>query len=120
MQVEGLEVIQNRKPGHVFTEEDKLNIIIRETVDMRVQSLINDYNHIWYDHVRGVEVLPQNLREFDMFIMLYDVNYYNTMLYDIDNDELSGIDYNNDKYKVTTYMDYIADVDDKQRDKKVL
>lgn len=113
MQVEGLEVIQNRKPGHVFTEEDKLNIIIRETVDMRVQSLINDYNHIWYDHVRGVEVLPQNLREFDMFIMLYDVNYYNTMLYDIDNDELSGIDYNNDKYKVTTYMDYIADVDGK-------
>lgn len=82
LDVEGIDEIVNKKAGDMFTGEDKITISIRETSDMLVQSLITMYKHIWYDEVRQVEVLPANLRRFDISILVYSAGYYNMMLYD--------------------------------------
>lgn len=80
--IEGLDMIQNMKPGHMPTVDDKLVISIRETIDLRVQALITNYNQIWYDHTRGVEILPINLRRFDMSIVVFSGGVFNMKKYD--------------------------------------
>lgn len=80
----GLDVIANKKPGEFFTEDDKIIFTIRETIDMRFQSLLTTYRHVWFDDIRMVEVLPSNLRKFDIFILVYSSGYFNSFLYDID------------------------------------
>lgn len=81
--VEGLDTIVNMKPHEVFTENDKLVFNIRETSDMLCQSLLTQYRHIWYDNERGVEVLPANLRRFDIGVLVFSAGYYNMALYDV-------------------------------------
>lgn len=80
--VEGLNEIQNINPSHVFTEENKLNFVIRETADIFVQSLLTNYRQIWFDDIRRVEVLPINLRRFDINVLVYSSGYYNMLFYD--------------------------------------
>lgn len=80
---EGLEVITNNNPSHsFFTEESKLSFTIRDTAEMRIQSLLAIYRMIWFDDTRCVEVLPDNLRRFDLSVLVYAGGYYNMMLYD--------------------------------------
>jgi uncharacterized protein YqkB len=80
---EGVDAIINAKPHEVFTENDKLSLTIRETSDMLIQSLLTQYRHIWFDDVRCVEVIPANLRRFDLSILIYSSGYYNMALYDV-------------------------------------
>lgn len=80
--VEGLDIIQNFKPYNMFTDEEKLQFILRETADMRVMSLLTNYRQIWYDNTRGVEVLPVNLRRFDLSVIVFSSGYFNMLFYD--------------------------------------
>ena len=82
LSVEGLDAIVGMKPGHYPTPDDKITFSIRETIDLKVQSLIANYHHIWYDDTRGVEVLPINLRRFDLSVVVFSSGYYNMMIYD--------------------------------------
>lgn len=82
--IEGLDIIQNHNPSHVFTEEDKLSITIRETADMYVQALLTNWRQIWFDDIRKVEVLPINLRRFDINVLIFSSGYYNMLFYDDD------------------------------------
>jgi len=81
--VDGLDAIVNKKLSETFTEADKITINIRETIDMRFQSLLTIFKSIWFDEERKVEVIPVNLRRFDISILIYSGNYYNMALYDI-------------------------------------
>lgn len=85
MEVEGLDQVMNSNPNHMFTgnDEEKITLNFRETKDMLVQSLISMYRSIWFDDVRCVEVLPSNLRKFDISILIYSAGYYNMFLYDV-------------------------------------
>lgn len=81
--VEGLEAVQNANPWDNFKEEEaKLTFTIREPLDMSFQALLTMYRHIWYDDVRGVEILPANLRRFDMYVIVYPIGIYNSVFYD--------------------------------------
>lgn len=82
LQAEGFEVVQNWKPGLQFTEDERVNFLIRETSDMLVQSILTNYRYIWFDDIRNVEVLPINLRRFDVTMLVYASGYYNMMFYD--------------------------------------
>ena len=87
LNVDGLDTIKNAKPYDSFNEdEDKITLTFRETSDMLVESLIATYRHIFFDDVRCVEVLPSNLRKLDISILVFSGGYFNTFLYD-DNDE---------------------------------
>lgn len=92
LQVEGLDMIQNAKPSHVFNEEDKLSFTIRETSDLFVQSLLTNWRHIWFDDIRGVEVIPVNLRRFDINVLVFSSGYYNMLFYDKNADGTAAIE----------------------------
>jgi len=89
LECSGIDEIVSKKIGDMFTGEDKVTIKIRETNDMRFQTLLTTYRHIWYDNVRQVEVIPVNLRRFDVGILIYNAGYYNMGLYDSLNSNLS-------------------------------
>jgi hypothetical protein len=79
---DGISEIVNAIPYHAFTNDHKITLTIRETSDMLVQSLLTTYRHIWFDDIRCVEVLPANLRKFDINILIYSSGYFNMSLYD--------------------------------------
>lgn len=90
LEVEGLDMILNLKPGNTFIEEEaKINITIRETSDMLIQGLLSTYRHIVYDDIRSVEVLPTNLKRFNTNILVFSAGYYNMIFYD-DGDKLTN------------------------------
>ena len=93
LNAEGLDELYSIYNKHTYVEESeiKLNIVIRETITMQLMGLINLYNSIWFDPIRGVEVLPDNLRRFDLYVMVYSAGYFNSLLYDIEN-PLTGND----------------------------
>lgn len=80
-EIEGIDEIINAKPQEAFIDA-KININVRETADMRIQSMLTLYRHIWFDNIRKVEVLPENLREFNMSVLIFSGGYYNMFLYD--------------------------------------
>jgi hypothetical protein len=82
-QVDGLAVVENWKPQDNFNESEKVVFQIRETADMMFTGLMATYRQIWHDDIRVVEVLPANLRRFDMTILVYNSSYYNPLIYDI-------------------------------------
>ncbi len=93
LDVEGLDTPKLAKPYEAFNEdEDKITITFRETSDMLVESLVSMYRHIWFDDVRCVEVLPSNLRKFDISILLFSGGYYNSVLYDDNGEENPDIE----------------------------
>ena len=83
LDVIGLDRIQNIKPSEFFNnQEDNIEFNIRETSDMFVQMLLTTYRQIWFDNLRKVEVLPENLRYFDMSVFVYSAGYYDMFMYD--------------------------------------
>lgn len=81
--IDGLDNVQNYNPFDNYKEEEaKLTVTIREPIDMSFQALLTMYRHIWFDDIRQVEVLPANLRRFDMYVLVYPVGIYNSVFYD--------------------------------------
>lgn len=79
----GLDLIQNAKAFEQFIEEETtIEFKIRETSDMFIQSLITTYRNIWFDNQRGVEVIPVNLRRFNLNVLVFSAGYYNMLFYD--------------------------------------
>lgn len=92
LEVSGLSEILTCPAYNMYNEENaKIEIRMRETIDMRVMQIIEGYRNIAYDYERCCDVLPDNLRRFDAHIILYPAAYYNMALYSAigsnDNDE---------------------------------
>lgn len=83
LEIIGLDIIHNAKAFEQFIEEeDKIEVRIRETSDMLIQGLLATYRHIWFDNKRGVEVIPINLRRFNMNVLVFSAGYFNMLFYD--------------------------------------
>jgi len=80
--VEGLDIIKNAIPGTQFKKDDKITFTFNETSDLLIESIFSTYRHIWFDDIRHVEILPTNLREFDISVLLFSSGYYSMDLYD--------------------------------------
>lgn len=74
--IDGLDIIRQHKPWERYGEDAKITITTLETVDFKVQSLMSLYKDIWYDSLRGVEILPVNLRRFDCSVFVYALGAY--------------------------------------------
>lgn len=85
LDIDGLDVVQNKPNHEFFLDKEKIKITLRETTDMLVQSLITSYNHIVYDKIRKVSVLPSNLRKFDCYVVVFSAGYYNILFHDNNN-----------------------------------
>ena len=51
-----------------------------DAVDMRLTTLIDLYRYFCYDHITQKEILPENLRKFDMSVVIFHtpLRYYHT------------------------------------------
>lgn len=77
-EISGLEEIYKHKPWETFISDDLPVITVGtlETVDFKIQSLMSMYKTIWFDDARMCEVLPANLRRFDVSIFVYAMGAY--------------------------------------------
>lgn len=97
LNIENLDELYSIYNKHQYVEETeiKCNIIVREIVTMQLAGLLNLYNNIWFDPVSNVEILPENLRRFDLYILVFSSGYFNSLLYDLEGlenkDEEEGI-----------------------------
>lgn len=91
MEIEGLGEIFTYPAHNMYIEKDaKINIKLRETIDMRVSQIIDAYKNIAFDYERACDVLPDNLRRFDMHVIVFPIGYYNMALYgEIANNDLT-------------------------------
>ena len=85
LDIDGLDVVQNKPNHEFFLDKEKIKITFRETTDMLIQSLLTTYNHIVYDKIRKVSVLPSNLRKFDCYVVVFSAGYYNILFHDTNN-----------------------------------
>lgn len=72
--ISGLDAAMNRKMSEPLLVDSKLSFTAYETVDWRMQALLQLWKSICYDtNDRFVEILPENLRTFYMSIYLRDI-----------------------------------------------
>jgi hypothetical protein len=80
--VSGLENVMNNYTEK-FSEEKSIEVIFNtETTDMKLTSLLNMYKYACFDDINCKEIIPENLRKFDMKVVLYHVpiKYYQTAI----------------------------------------
>lgn len=66
-----------------FTKEKKIDIsCLPDAVDMRLTSLLHLYQFACFDEVNMKEIIPENLRKFNMSIVLYHmpIKYHSTVM----------------------------------------
>lgn len=77
--IEGLDELKSKKPWERYNDEARITIGTLETIELAIQSLLSMYYEIVWDEVRGVWVVPVNLRRFDLSIYIYPKGAYNVM-----------------------------------------
>jgi len=56
-----------------FTEDKYIELELnQESIDMRITSLLSLYKYACYDDIYNKEILPENLRKFDMSIVIFE------------------------------------------------
>ena len=71
-QVSGVDEALNRENWEVQEDRKKITInCLDDSVDHRIESLLSMYRSIVWSHVRKCEVLPANLRKFDMGLFVF-------------------------------------------------
>lgn len=66
-----------------LTKEKSIDIICNgESVDMRLNTLLDMYKYACYDEINQKEIIPQNLRKFDMNILVMNIpiKYFQTAM----------------------------------------
>lgn len=64
-----------------FSKEKSIDLICNgESVDMRINTLLDMYKYACYDDINCKEIIPENLRKFDMSILIMNVpiKYFQT------------------------------------------
>lgn len=80
--INGLEQVMNAYTQG-FTEEKSFELVFNtETTDMRLITLLNLYKYACYDDMNCKEIIPENLRKFDMMVVFYHVpvKYFQTAI----------------------------------------
>lgn len=81
--VQGLDSVYNKKLEDNLAEERSIELVLQsESVDMKIINMLNLYKFACFDEINQKEIIPQNLRKFDMIICLYGVpiRYFQTAI----------------------------------------
>lgn len=68
-----------------FNEEKSIEIELnQEAIDMRLTTLLALYKYVCYDDIYNVEILPENLRKFDLCVAIFQspIKLIHTPIYD--------------------------------------
>lgn len=83
-----------------FTKQKSIDIVCNgESIDMRINTLLDMYRYACYDEINFKEIIPENLRKFDMSIIIMNVpiKYFQTgMMTSGQNSKMSQIGSNGD------------------------
>lgn len=82
-EVTGLSEILGAPMGEFLKEDQKIDIRFKETLDMKIQGLIENYRKLVWDWDRRVYVLPKNLRRFGMHLYIYPMGVYHVKAEDV-------------------------------------
>lgn len=80
--INGLEQVMNAYTQG-FSEEKSFELVFNtESTDMRLITLLNLYKYACYDDMNCKEIIPENLRKFDMMVVFYHVpvKYFQTAI----------------------------------------
>jgi hypothetical protein len=72
--IKGISNLQNAMNAYTqdFSNEKSFDLLFaNETVDMRLSTLMDLYKFVCYDDINCKEILPENLRKFDMSIIIF-------------------------------------------------
>ena len=64
-----------------YTSDKQIEIsCLEDTIDMKLTTLFHLYQYVCYDEIMGKEIVPENLRKFNMSIMVYHIpiKFYDT------------------------------------------
>lgn len=75
-EITGLDELWSKKRNEFLLEDKEIEIKTLETLDGKMQSIINMYREICWDDQRKVYILPINLRRFSMSIYVYDFRMF--------------------------------------------
>ena len=67
-----------------FSEEKAIELdITPDAIDMRLTTLMSLYKYACYDEINGKEIIPENIRKFDMTIVIFQtpIRYLHTSAY---------------------------------------
>lgn len=82
-EITGLEeALQYKFNNIVVNDSNRLTLVFNEdAVDMRISTLINLYKDACFDYKNFKEVIPENLRKFDMSVLIFNPPIYGVNLY---------------------------------------
>lgn len=91
--IEGLDRILNFDPTVPYynSEENHLLINTLESVDMRIHSLMSLYRRFNYSDKNWTTILPENLRNFSMFIFVNEIRNLYSLADELAGGEASGL-----------------------------
>lgn len=75
--IEGLPDLWNRNLMEVYKEDRQITIGCLESLDLRITGMIDLYRKACFDWKNRREVVPENLRRFDLMIYVYDWRIFN-------------------------------------------
>lgn len=75
--IEGLQEAKANFNYPILNENNFITFGMLESLDMRIQSLLQTYKMVAYDNIRQIWVLPRNLRQFSMSVIVYPTGAYN-------------------------------------------
>ena len=104
-----------------FNKEKEITIkCLEEAIDMRLGTLFDLYKYACYDNINGKEIIPANLRKFEMSVMIFNVPFklYNTGFSYDENKNINPTDINvtdnlknSMSFKMYTFQNCEFDVD---------
>jgi hypothetical protein len=116
LDVEGLTDVFSKPQPNMYEDNVRITLKIKETVEMRVQSLISTYRHIVFDEQRGCYVLPENLRRFTFGILVFSSGYFLESIYGEESSILTSPTRNQNILPTISKLDKINDLKDIPRD----
>lgn len=70
--IKNLSSVSNPKLDSTNPDEQYIEIELdQDAVDMRISTLLSLYKYVCYDDINNKEILPENLRKFDMCIFIF-------------------------------------------------
>ena len=99
--ISGLDEAWKRTEMDKTFYEKTLNISCLESVDLRITSLIDLYRKSAYDHINHREVLTDNLREFEMSVMLFDNRDFNKSVSNSDQEQINNTFFGDNPFEMT-------------------
>ena len=83
-----------------FTKEKSIDLVCNgDSIDMRLNTLLDMYRYACYDEINQKEIIPENLRKFDMSIVIMNapIKYFQTaMLASSEYNKIGQVGHNGD------------------------